>query len=49
MTWKVTEFEARKMLIQLTFETPLLISYDEPDTIIVTFADADLFISTAGI
>ena len=36
-------------MIQILFENPLLISYELPDTLKITFADQDLFTTDSGI
>ena len=37
------------MVIQLRFETAIFVSFEEPDKIVIEFADPDLFISENGI
>ena len=47
--WFVVSIGTQSLVIQLAFEHPLWISYEEPDLIQITFADEDLFISEDGI
>ena len=49
MSWKIIEFTRSKMVLKLLFETALYVSYEEPDTLVVEFADPDIFISENGI
>ena len=49
MSWEVIQFTSNKMIIQLLFETALYVSFEEPDTVVIEFADPDLFISEQGI
>ena len=37
------------MAIKLLFETALYVSFEEPDTLVIEFADPDIFISENGI
>ena len=49
-SWQVINYKSTEIGIQMIFENPLYISYEvEPDTLVITFADPDLFISTDGI
>ena len=47
LNWQVLEYSSQKLRIQLDFETPELISYEAADTLVISFADVDLFISLA--
>ena len=50
LDWEIIEYSGNTMKIQLTFEDPIYISHEkEPDTLVITFADEDLFISETGI
>ena len=49
MSWEITEFTSTKMTIQLLFETALYVSFEEPDTLVIEFADPDIFITEKGI
>lgn len=49
VSWEVTRLELYSMEIKLVFEKPLLISYEEPDHVVLTFVDEELFISRKGI
>ena len=49
LTWEITEFTSTKMLLQIYFEFAKHISFNSPDTLVVEFADPDLFISDGGI
>ena len=50
MSWSVVKFDANHLDIQLFFEEPLYISFEsEADTVVVNFADEELFISEDGI
>ena len=49
LTWEITEFTSTKMLLQIYFEFAKLISFNSPDTLVIEFADPDLFISEGGI
>ena len=49
MSWKITEFSPSKMVIQLLFETALFVSFEAPDTLVIEFADPNLFITDKGI
>ena len=46
--WKVTELTQTKMVIQLTFDDPLLISYEKADILFINCADPNIFISKQG-
>ena len=49
MTWVITEFTRSKMRIQMTFEQALYVSFEATDTLVIEFADPDLFITDGGI
>ena len=49
MQWEITEFTLSKMVIQLLFETPLYVSLERADTLVIEFTDPDLFITQNGI
>ena len=49
MDWEVIEFSQTKLRIQANFEKPLEISFEEPNQIVIIFADPDLWISPVGI
>ena len=49
MTWDLIEFTTSYVEMQLNFEYATFISYEEADTLVVEFADPDLFISGNGI
>ena len=49
MSWEIVELETTRMLIQINFESPLMISYELADEVVITFADSDLFITEVGI
>ena len=44
-SWSVTSMTPKLMEIKITFEYPLLISYERSDSIIITLADKNLFLS----
>ena len=46
--WEVTELTQTKMMIQLTFDDPLLISYEKADILLINCADPKIFISKEG-
>ena len=48
MKWEIVELTQNKLIIQIKFETPLQISFDTPDYLVVIFADKDLWISETG-
>ena len=50
INWKIVGYSAGRIEIDLGFLKPLYISFEkEPDTLIVEFADEDLFITDKGI
>lgn len=49
MSWKVSEITTKALKLKLAFEDALYVSYLEADTLVITLADPNLFISTQGI
>lgn len=49
MRWNVTEITTRSMSIKIDFNDPLYVSLDDADIVLITFLDADLFITETGI
>ena len=47
--WKVLKFTKEMMVLQLEFEFAKYISFNKPDTLVIEFGDADLFITDNGI
>lgn len=49
LTWNVTEYTSDKMTLKLFFDDALYISFEKADTLVIVFADEELFISEDGI
>ena len=50
MTWSILKFDSNQMDVQLYFEQPLYVSFeDEADVLVAHFADEELFITENGI
>lgn len=49
LSWNITSRTAQSIFIQLDFDEPLFISFEEADVLEINFGDPDLFISTNGI
>lgn len=49
MKWKILSITPRGMKLQVNFDNPLHVSFEEPDLLEVNFADPDLFLSANGI
>ena len=50
MDWTIENYSASKIELQLVYEKPLYISFeDEPDILVINFADEELFITENGI
>ena len=49
-SWLVTKYSVNQIEMEVTYENPLHISFEEePDILEITFSDENLFISTDGI
>ena len=48
-SWNVTAITSSEMDIKMVFESPLYISYSEPDSVVVNFSDKNLFRSDEGV
>ena len=48
-SWNVTAISSTEMDIKMVFESPLDISYSEPDSVVVNFSDKNLFKSDKGV
>ena len=49
MNWNVTDITPTTMTFKLLFAEPLWISYENADTLVIDFADDELFITPEGI
>lgn len=50
MDWTIENYSASKIELQLVYEKPLYISFeDDPDILVINFADEELFITENGI
>ena len=49
MSYEVTEFEGKYMKVQMYFEDPLYVSFDESDVLKVSFSDPELIVSVNGV
>ena len=49
MTWDYTEFTQTTLVIQLDFEKPLSISFDDTNILHIKFSDPDFWLSETGV
>ena len=49
LTWTILSRTKISILLKLTFEYPLYVSFEAADTLTITLADPDLFLSSDGI